>query len=155
MRSGRRIALDVGKARIGVAMSDFHSIVATPQPFIKRDELSSISTAIDLIQLHEAIEVYVGLPLNLKSNFTESTNDCLAFAKELQGLLSIDVRMVDERFTTTLASESLRAAGKNSISQRALIDSAAAAVILDTALEHEKATGLAAGIRVMDFGNEV
>ena len=63
--------------------------------------------------------------------------------------------MVDERFTTTLASESLRAAGKNSISQRAFIDSAAAAVILEIALEHEKATGLAAGIRVMDFGYEV
>ena len=99
--------------------------------------------------------MYIGLPLNLQSKFTESTSDCLEFARAIQELVSIDVRLVDERFTTTLASDSLRAAGKNSKNQKEFIDSAAAAVILDTALEYEKATGLAAGIKVMDFDDEV
>ena len=154
MRLGRRIALDVGKARIGVAISDPHAIISSPQPFIRRDDKAAEAVRL-IIDSNEATDVFIGLPLNLQSKFTESTSDCLAFARELQDLVSIDVRLVDERFTTTLASDSLRAAGKNSKSQREFIDSAAAAVILDTALNYEKATGLAAGIKVMDFGDEV
>jgi putative Holliday junction resolvase len=151
---GRRIALDVGKARIGVAISDLHAIISSPQPFIRRDD-KAVEAVLSIIESNEAAHVFIGLPLNLHSKFTESTRDCLAFARELQALVSIDVRLLDERFTTTLASDSLRAAGKNSKSQREFIDSAAAAVILDTALNYEKATGLTAGIRVMDFGDEV
>jgi len=151
---GRRIALDVGKARIGVAISDPHAIISSPQPFISRDD-KAVEAVLSIIESNEASDVFIGLPLNLQSKFTESTRDCLAFARELQDLVSIDVRLLDERFTTTLASDSLRAAGKNSKSQREFIDSAAAAVILDTALNYERATGLAAGIRVMDFGDEV
>jgi putative Holliday junction resolvase len=151
---GRRIALDVGKARIGVAISDLHAIISSPQPFIRRDD-KAVEAVLSIIDSNEAAHVFIGLPLNLQSKFTESTRDCLAFARELQDLVSIDVRLLDERFTTTLASDSLRAAGKNSKSQREFIDSAAAAVILDTALNYEKATGLTAGIRVMDFGDEV
>lgn len=155
MRSGRRVALDVGKARIGVAISDFHSIISTPQPFIRRDAKNSIIAALEIIESNQAIEVYVGLPLNLQSKFTESTRDCLAFAKQLQDLSNVDVRMVDERFTTTLASDSLRAVGQNSKSQREFIDSAAAAIILEVALEHEKTTGSAAGKKVSDFDDEI
>ena len=155
MRLGRRVALDVGKARIGVATSDQHSIISSPQPFIRRDGKNSVDAVLTIIDSTDAIEVYVGLPLNLQSKFTESTSDCLEFARAIQDLVSIDVRLVDERFTTTLASDSLRAAGKNSKSQKEFIDSAAAVVILDTALEYEKATGLAAGIKVMDFGDDV
>ena len=154
MLLGRRIALDVGKARIGVAISDLHAIISSPQPFIRRDD-KAVEAVLSIIDSNEAAHVFIGLPLNLQSKFTESTRDCLAFARELQDLVSIDVRLLDERFTTTLASDSLRAAGKNSKSQREFIDSAAAAVILDTALNYEKATGLTAGIRVMDFGDEV
>ena len=154
MLLGRRIALDVGKARIGVAISDPHAIISSPQPFIRRDD-KAVEAVLSIIESNEATDVFIGLPLNLQSKFTESTRDCLAFARELQDLVSIDVRLLDERFTTTLASDSLRAAGKNSKSQREFIDSAAAAVILDTALNYERATGLAAGIRVMDFGDEV
>jgi putative Holliday junction resolvase len=151
---GRRIALDVGKARIGVAISDPHAIISSPQPFIRRDD-KAVEAVLSIIDSNEATDVFIGLPLNLQSKFTESTIDCLAFARALQDQVSIDVRLVDERFTTTLASDSLRAAGKNSKTQRDFIDSAAAVVILDTALNYERATGLAAGIKVMDFGDEV
>jgi len=154
VRQGRRIALDIGKARIGVAISDQYAIISSPQPYISRDE-NSVETVRSMIDANSAIGVFIGLPLNLHSKITESTNDCLTFARQLQDKVSIEVRLVDERFTTTLASDSLRRAGKNSRDQKEFIDSAAAAVILDTALNHEKATGLAAGIRVMDFGDEV
>jgi putative Holliday junction resolvase len=152
MRTGRRVAFDVGKARVGVAISDLHAIIATPNDFFLRTD--AILQAVDLVATSEAIEVYVGLPLNLKSEFTESTRDCLVFAEQLQQLLAIDVRMVDERFTTSIASGSLRESGKSSKSQRGLIDSAAAAVILESALESERATGLPPGSKVLEIDCE-
>ena len=132
MRIGRRIAFDIGKARIGVAVSDSHGILASPRDFVPRK--SEDSETLDLLQIQisdcEPIEIYCGLPLNLKSQVTESTADAVHIAKQLQQTFHIPVRLIDERLTTRVASSSLQAAGKNTRNQKQSIDSAAAAVIL-------------------------
>jgi putative Holliday junction resolvase len=153
MRLGRRVALDVGSVRIGVAASDEHSILATPLAHIKRNP-DGLASCLDLVlKLENVIEVYVGLPLNLDSRTTQSTDDAVEFARALQANLAIDVRLVDERFSTKIASQSLRTKGLDSREQRGVIDSAAAAVILEAALEHEKKTATAPGIKISEYAD--
>jgi putative Holliday junction resolvase len=153
MRLGRRVALDVGSVRIGVAASDEHSILATPLAHIKRNPDGLASCLEQVLKLENVIEVYVGLPLNLDSRTTQSTDDAVEFARALQANLAIDVRLVDERFSTKIASQSLRTKGLDSREQRGVIDSAAAAVILEAALEHEKKTATAPGIKISDYAD--
>jgi putative Holliday junction resolvase len=153
MRLGRRVALDVGSVRIGVAASDEHSILATPLAHIKRKPDGLASCVDQVLKLENVIEVYVGLPLNLDSRTTQSTDDAVEFARALQANLAIDVRMVDERFSTKIASQSLQSKGLDSREQRGVIDSAAAAVILEAALDHEKKTATAPGIKISEYAD--
>ena len=154
MQTGRRVALDVGKARIGFAVSDQHSILASPQQAEPRDASSAGAVATRIIQLADVVSIYVGLPVNLKSESTESTRDCVVFAHELQSLVAIEVRLVDERFSTKIASQKLSTAGKNTRQQRQIIDSEAASVILESAIEFEKRTGKMPGISVSEYSIE-
>ena len=156
MRSGRRIAFDVGKARIGVAMSDFHAILASPAPHLVRSGSlqDCVVEARNLIDENHCIEAYIGLPVNLQNKATASTDDAIAFAQLLNEQVSIDVRLIDERFTTTSAASSLRAAGHTAKEQKSMIDSAAAAIILEQALSIEKATELAPGKTIEEHEGE-
>jgi putative Holliday junction resolvase len=153
MRLGRRIAFDVGKARTGVAISDSSAILASPAQALRSLDTvdESAKQALHLVLEHNAIEIYVGLPINLKGVPTESTLASLNFARALQALTDVEVRLIDERFTTRLASDSLRAAGKNTRDQRSLIDSASATVILNAALEHERANGSQPGLTIEEL----
>ncbi|MFM6977493.1 MAG: Holliday junction resolvase RuvX [Micrococcales bacterium] len=153
MRIGRRVAFDIGKARIGVAVSDAHGILASPRDFIPRnpDISETISAITNLIASEEPLEVYIGLPVNLKNQPTESTTDAIELARKLQGVISQTVRLIDERMTTRIASSAMASAGKSSRQQRGSIDSAAAAVILETALGFEKSTGQEPGITIGDY----
>ncbi|MEN9343170.1 MAG: hypothetical protein RIR24_757 [Actinomycetota bacterium] len=154
MRHGRRFAIDVGAARVGLAVSDANSIVVTPLEHLRRDS-KTLSLCLERInELGEVIEIFVGLPLNLKERETASTADAIQFARELQAVVGVDVRLVDERFSTRIASANLRTAGFSAIRQRGLIDSAAAAVILESAITHEKQTGTTAGVKVSDYASE-
>jgi putative Holliday junction resolvase len=107
-----------------------------------------------VINSEDPIEIYCGLPINMKNSATESTVDAINIAKLLQSQTSVAVRLVDERLTTKVASSAMQSAGKNTKSQRAYIDSAAAAVILESALSFEKAQDIAPGIAVKDFIDE-
>ena len=153
MRFGRRIAFDIGKARIGVAVSDAHGILASPRDFIPRKiELSETITAmVAFIDSEEAIEVYVGLPTNLRNEETLSTADSLLVATALAGVTSVPVRLIDERLTTKIATGSMRETGQTSRQQRSNIDSAAACVILEDALKFELANAQAAGFLVSEY----
>jgi putative Holliday junction resolvase len=153
MRSGRRIAFDVGKARVGVALSDFHAILATPMGHLTRtaDLAAVIAEAKKIVTDNEAIEIYVGLPLNLKNESTLSTEDAVDFARALALQTDVAVRLIDERLTTTSAASALRSAGHAAKSQKGLIDSAAAAVILEQAISQEKLSNTAPGIAIEDY----
>jgi putative Holliday junction resolvase len=150
--TGRRLALDVGKVRIGVALSDFHNILASPQPHIERksDEIA-IDAILRLVTDEDVQHIYVGLPTNLRNESTQSTRDAVVFANLIALRTQVAITLVDERLTTTQASSALRSAGKSAKTQRAYIDSAAAAVILESALEFERNTGTIAGRQLGEF----
>ncbi len=158
MRSGRRVAIDVGKARIGIAVCDFHGILASAVATVARqpnlDETASLIVATignNDIDMHSIIEVYVGLPTNLKGLDTESTNDALLVARALQQKFAAEVRMIDERLTTVSATAALRSSGINTKQGRSVIDQVAATLILEQALSVEKAQGEKPGKPLSDF----
>lgn len=150
MRSGRRLAIDVGKVRIGVAASDFHSILASGVETVARqdDDASSINRIIELVTEIDPIEIYVGLPVSLNGNFTESTKDAIGFARQLASLVTPEVRLIDERLTSVTAAGALKTSGRDSKSGRKIIDQIAATVILEQAMDQEKNSGTQPGISI-------
>jgi putative Holliday junction resolvase len=153
VRTGRRLAIDVGKVRIGVAASDFHAILASGLETIQRtDDLpKSLDVLVALITDVEPIEIYVGLPISMSGKNTQSTLDAVVLAKSLAAKVSVPIRFIDERLSTVAAANALRASGKDSKSGRMVIDQIAATVILEQALDTEKLTGLVPGTALEDF----
>ena len=138
------LALDVGTVRIGVAVSDPDGILASPLQALVRNGESGIEIA-KLASENEVIEIYVGNPISLSGQETKSTKDAHDLANELAELVSVEVRLVDERLTTVSAAAKLRSAGIDAKSGKGLIDSASAVEILETALNFEKRNGTSAG----------
>lgn len=147
MRLGVRLGVDVGTVRIGVAKSDPHGLLASPFETVARGD-GDLARIVDIAREFEAIDVYVGRPAALSGRVTASTDDAIAFAVDLGALLPGLVRLVDERLTTVTAHERLRASGKNSRRARAVVDQAAAAIMLEHALDSERQSGHRPGIEL-------
>ncbi len=136
-----RLAIDVGSVRIGVARSDPGGILASPLTVVASgpgglDELAELAVSA------EAIEVIVGLPTSLSGREGMAAGGARSFAADLAGRVDpIPVRLVDERFTTTEAHRALRRSGRDSRARRHVVDAAAAALLLQSALDAERATG--------------
>lgn len=137
MRTGARLGIDVGTVRIGVARSDLHGMLATPVETIARGA-GDAERVLVLAAGIEAIEIVVGLPLALSGRETASTDDARSFATRLAAA-GATVRLVDERLSTVSANAAIRTSGKTQKQSRPLIDQVAAVIILQHALDHERA----------------
>jgi len=147
-----RIALDVGSVRIGVARSDPDGIMAVPVITINQSDTAP-SEALDVAMEFGATVIYVGKPVNLKGEFTASTEMALEFAQSLhlhseEAELNIQVRLIDERLSTVSAHSAMQSAGRSQKQSRSVIDQAAAVVILEHALASEEAAGSYVGTLV-------
>ena len=131
----RKLALDIGNARIGVAISQ--DSLSLPHSVIANSE-NSIAEILTLVQSEKPQCIYIGLPLSLSGSHTQSTKMAIDFARQLETMVAIPIRMIDERLTSKSASSALRAAGKNSRQQKGIIDASAAALILEFALSSER-----------------
>jgi putative Holliday junction resolvase len=151
LRTGRRLAVDVGRVRIGLAVSDMHAILASPLSTVSRAEslnesvLSVLKTA---SEVGELLEIYVGIPINLQGESTQSTQDAVEFAQALEDVSQVDVRLIDERLTTSMANNQLKQIGKSQKDARSTIDQMAAIAILEFALSVERNKGLAPGLSI-------
>ena len=144
MRRGRRLSIDVGEARVGVAQCDPDGILATPVATLRRDG-SDVRRAAKIACEIGAMEVIVGLPLNMDGTEGISAEHARAWAAKLARKVDVPIRFVDERLSTVTAHAHLSAAGRDSRSHRSVVDQVAAVVILETALETERRTGQPAG----------
>lgn len=160
MRHGRRLALDVGEARVGVAVCDPDGLIATPVESVPRNmpryspgdtpgdtprdvHLSRIA---DLCDEWGVIEVVVGLPRGLSGAEGSAAQKARDYARGLARLVPhLRICLVDERLTTVAAHRDLRAAGRRSERHRAVVDQQAAVLILETALAVERSTGCPPG----------
>lgn len=143
---GRRLGVDVGSVRIGVACSDPDAILATPVETVRRHPSGShLRRLADLAAELAAVEVVVGLPRTLADRTGAAADDAIAVADELATVLAdrrhrIPVRLADERLSTVSAQRALRAAGVRAKGQRAVIDQVAAVTILQSWLDARRTT---------------
>ena len=144
MRAGIRLGVDVGSVRVGLAASDPGGILATPIRTIVRDLSSgSDQVAIEAVVLErDVLEVVVGLPRSLSGGEGPAAEEARSYAKTLAARLApVPVRLIDERLTTIDAHRQLRDSGVPGRAQRAVVDQAAAVLILQAALDAEKSLG--------------
>ncbi|TCB95305.1 Holliday junction resolvase RuvX [Micromonospora zingiberis] len=143
---GVRLGVDVGQVRIGVARSDPHGVLATPLRTLAREQNPrSDAVPSDIVELaalvveHEAVEVVVGLPVNLAGRHGPAAEHAKAYARQLADVIApVPVTLTDERMSTVVASRRLAERGVRGKRQRAVVDQAAAVEILQSWLEAQR-----------------
>ncbi|WP_181273450.1 Holliday junction resolvase RuvX [Brevibacterium oceani] len=154
-RRGRRLGLDIGSVRIGVAASDPEGILATPLTVVRRkDEPAALRELREVVAEYEPIELLAGDPKSLDGAARAAAASALEFARKVAAATGTPIRLVDERFTTVEAHHALAAAGKSSRQRREIVDAQAAVIILQNALEFEHNTGVPAGREMPDEESE-
>lgn len=128
-----------------MARCDPDGLLASPLDTVRRGS-GDLDRLVSLALEHDVIEVIVGLPTSLSGREGAAAEAARSFAGALSGrLVPIPVRLVDERFTTLLAHDALRQGGKGGRARRQVVDQAAAALLLQGALDAERAGGLPPG----------
>jgi len=141
MRPGVRLGIDPGDARIGVARSDRSGMLATPVETVRRGK-GDLRRIAELVAEHEAMELVVGLPRSLSGREGPAAGKVRDFAVRLaRKVAPVPVRLCDERLTTVSAEAMLRDRGRKGSDRRSVVDQAAAVLILQNALDTERATG--------------
>jgi putative Holliday junction resolvase len=98
----RVLALDYGRARTGVAVSDPTGTIARPVGVVKGADIGRI---VELIREHDVERVVVGLPLTLRGEVGEQAREAQSFMDELAAASGVEIVPYDERFTTNLAEQ--------------------------------------------------
>jgi putative holliday junction resolvase len=147
---GRRLGIDVGSVRIGVATSDPDGILATPVETVARDRHDKTDKHLrrlaQLVNELEVVEIVVGLPRTLADRSGPAARDAIELADQLaRRIAPTPVRLADERLTTVTAQRSLREAGVRAKGQRSMIDQVAAVGILQSWLDQRRAALAAHG----------
>ena len=135
MSKTRILGLDVGDTRIGVALSDPTSVLASPLTIINRtDEAADIGAVLDIVRQYEVGQIVVGLPLSLDGSQGQQADKVRAFEVALRRHTSIPVEFWDERLTTVAAKRMVRLVRKKT--ERGIrYDAMAAALILQGYLD--------------------
>lgn len=148
VRPGVRVGVDVGTVRVGVAVSDPSGLLATPHATLARrwpDEeptADDVSEIVGLVAERAVVEVIVGLPRTLAGTEGPAAQAARTYAAELaRRVTPVGVRLVDERLTSVDAHRALRESGVPGRRQRAVVDQAAAVLILQAALDEERSAG--------------
>lgn len=133
----RALGVDLGSKRIGVAVSDGERRVAVPVTTLeRRSQRSEDHQAVaDLVSEWEAGVVVVGLPLSLDGTAGPSARAVLEEIDEMRAVLEVPLETIDERFSTVTAKARLREQGVRGRRAAAVVDQAAATVLLQAWLD--------------------
>lgn len=132
------MAVDWGEVRIGVAACDRDAVLAYPLGTVRTGD-AEVAELAALAAEHQVMEIVVGLPRSLSGRDGPAARKVRERAARLAAATPVPVRLLDERFSTVAAAERLRGSGKSARQQRTSIDAAAAVVILEEALDYERA----------------
>jgi putative Holliday junction resolvase len=133
---GRTLAIDYGRKRIGLAISDPLGIIASPAGYIERREgkrppiTKIIARATEL----EAQGYLIGLPLDGEGNETDWTAEVRQIGAEIAKRTGMPVRFYDERFTTAAALRTIKEMEQSTRGRKGDVDALAAAILLQHAL---------------------
>ncbi|WP_392541886.1 Holliday junction resolvase RuvX [Oryzobacter telluris] len=150
---GAWLGVDVGTVRVGVAVSDPRGVLATPVATLARTPGTPAAAGDDdveevarLVAEHGAVGVVVGLPRTLRGDEGPAAAGARQYAAVVAARIApVWVRLVDERLTSVDAHRALRDSGVAGRRQRAVVDQAAAVLILQTALDTGRTTGAPPG----------
>jgi len=133
----RVVGLDLGAARIGVAISDPSGVVASPHSVLRRtgSHAADHRAVAAVIEEYEAELLVVGLPRSLDGSLGRAATSTLTEVDELATALAVPVETVDERLTTVSAERSLRDMQVRGAARRAAVDKVAAAILLQSWLD--------------------
>ncbi len=127
------LGLDLGDARIGVAVSDPERRLAVPVGTIHVGQPPGELLAVkELVREHDATLIVVGHPLAMSGESGSKAQQAEAFAGALRAVVDIPVELQDERLSTVEAERSLREAGVKGQDRRRVVDRSAAAIILQS-----------------------
>jgi putative Holliday junction resolvase len=151
---GRRLGVDVGSVRVGVAICDPDGILATPLVTLARDNTttegdkvpSDMSEIAQFVRLHETVQVIVGLPITLAGKEGHAAAATRQYASRLASVVDpVPVLLTDERMSTVAAARRLSERGVRGKRQRAVVDQAAAVEILQGWLDTQRADVMRGG----------
>jgi putative Holliday junction resolvase len=148
VKSGRRLAFDFGEVRIGVAISDFSGILASPLTTLVAKSETLTGEIGRLVREYDPIYLVVGNPMHLSGNQSQKSDSVQEFVNSLMTITSAPIFLVDERLSTINALRELRAAGKNAKSAKEKVDQVAAVTILELAMSQERNFGTINGISI-------
>ena len=151
-RRGIRIGLDVGSVRVGVARTDPDGILAVPVATVKRSTKHlDLTEIVAIVAEYEPLELVVGLPIGLGGAHGPAVQAATDYARDLRNALAgnhidLPIRLIDERMSTMQATRQLQSAGRDARKGRNVVDQAAAVIIVQQAVDQERATGLPPGV---------
>jgi len=137
----RVLGIDLGEARIGLAISDELGMLAHPLETIALKEVEPLGRIAEIVDRDRVETIILGLPRNMDGSYGPAAEKARAFAEKLRARVPCAVKLWDERLTTVAAQKSLHAAGRNAKQSRAVIDQAAAQLILQGWLDSQAMLG--------------
>lgn len=139
MQYRRKMGIDYGDKRIGIAFSDLLCVISTAYDIIKNDDKQkTLEVLANLAKEREVDEIIIGLPLNMQGEENERTQVTREFGEKLKNLTNLEVKYEDERLSSVEAEEILKEAGLGWEERKKLIDKFAAQVILQSYLDNNK-----------------
>ena len=135
---GKALGIDYGTKRTGIAITDAMQIIASGLTTVSTHTLTDFIA--DIVVKENIDCVVVGEPKNLDGSATDSTGHVNGFIKRLkQQYPSITVHLIDERFTSKIAKQSILASGvkKKERRNKALVDEVSATIILQSFLDYK------------------
>ena len=133
----RALAIDLGEARVGIAVSDDLGMLAHPMETIQVKAGRVVQRILEITREKGTQTIVVGMPRNMDGTFGPAAQKAREFIESLK--LETPCRVVpwDERLTTVSAQRSLHEAGKNARAQKAIIDQVAAQILLQSWLDSQ------------------
>ena len=135
----RALAVDLGRVRTGVALSDITGTLASPLCVIKEtDENKLLEKIAELAKNYKVNVIVVGFPKNMDGSEGESAKRSLKFKENLERLVNSEVLLLDERWSTKSAQYYLNVGTTKARKKKSVIDKVAATVILQQYLDSNK-----------------
>ena len=131
------LAVDFGRTRIGVAISDELQLLAHPLETIHANEKAAARVA-QIVREKKVDHVVVGIPRRMTGEIGSAATEVLRFVEKLRATLSCPITTWDERLTTVAAHRALREAGKKTRATRGFVDQVAAQMILQGYLDRRQ-----------------
>jgi putative Holliday junction resolvase len=135
----RRLGVDPGSVRTGVAVADDELGVATPLVTLKHaSQADALAQLAKVVTEQEVGEIVIGLPLAMDGREGEAARRARRFASEVTARCGVPVVLWDERLSSASAERALRAQGKKGEARRGVVDQAAATLLLQSYLDSQR-----------------